>query len=230
MRILLIETSTERGLLSIIENDKIISTINLPFGLNQSKFLMIELERLIHPSSLGEARFDCIAVGIGPGSYTGIRIGVSVAKALSFAWGIPLIGVCSLMGFVPQEENKIFAGLIDAKIGGVYLIKGIKQQNQISFLSEPKVVELENLESLLKDVEIIVAPTTAQIQKKIQALYPHLSCEWKEQNPSPEALVPVIKEKYEKKEWSMNSSLELLYLRKTEAEREKERKLGLNPT
>lgn len=225
MRTLIIETSTERGLIAFTNDAQVLYEKELPFGYNQSKFLMPELKTLVQACHLSSQSLDCISVGIGPGSYTGIRVGVSVAKTLAYAWQLPLIGISSLYAFVPREKG-VFVALIDAKIGGAYLLKGHFDGHEIQEISESQVVSLEQLDHHLKDAEVIVTPSAKMLKNKIDRIYPSNRWEWEEVSPSAKHLAQAVNKKYESGDWSLNTALELLYLRKTEAELEKERKLS----
>ena len=123
MLTLLIEASTERGMIAILDKENILFHEELPFGYNNSKYLLPTIEKALHVTNLSVKQLSTIAVGIGPGSYTGIRIAAATAKALSYACKIPLVGICTLEGFVPNRDGS-FATIIDAKISGTYLIKG----------------------------------------------------------------------------------------------------------
>lgn len=212
MRQLLIETSTERGVIVCLENQQILFSEELPFGLNQSKFLIPALVK--HPVE----NLSCIGVGIGPGSYTGIRIGVSVAQALAYVWKIPLIGVCSLDGFVPEQDGG-FAAILDARIGGAYVRKGIKEGNQVRYLSEPQVCPLEELKGFLGDSTHLITPFAENIKNKMDALYPDNGWIWEERGPEVGILGGIVESLYKQGAWNKRGHLDLLYLRETEAER-----------
>lgn len=223
MRTLLLETSTERGLLAFWEDDQILTTTELPFGFNQSKFLMPELEKIVLEQVLNVYLPDCLAVGVGPGSYTGIRIGGAVAKALTYAWKVPLVSFSSLEAFVPRDKEGLFCVLIDAKIGGVYIIKGKKEGNQIHYFSSPEVCPLAELQVRLKGIERIVTPSSKILKGKMDLLFPHNSWQWEESYPSVDHLKILVKNKFYRQDWSLDGHLDLLYLHKTQAEKEKEK-------
>ncbi len=107
MLTLLIETSTERGLIALFDETTALFQVDLPFGYNNSKYLLPMLKQELKESSHTLDQIALVAVGIGPGSYTGIRIGATVAKTLSFAQKLPLIGICSLEGFIPNRDGPL---------------------------------------------------------------------------------------------------------------------------
>lgn len=217
MRALLIETSTERGLIALIENQKVVVSKELPFGYNQSKYLMPELDHIVQSYGLNRHNLDCIAVGIGPGSYTGIRIGVSVAKSLAYAWQLPLIGFSSLLAFIPMDRSDItFAAMIDAKISGAYLLKGQMKHQQVFYEGEPRVCSLDLLQHVLEGVKVLVTPYSQVLSAKLLNLYPHLDWVWEEVPPSAVHLAEIIHQKYQNKDYSLDGRLELMYLRKVE--------------
>src|SRR5262245_51524685 len=102
MRTLILDTATERGVAAFIENGKERFSIELPFGLQNSHHLLPELERAMNENAITWEQIELIGVGIGPGSYTGIRIGTMVAKTLAYSFKIPLVGICTLDGFLPD--------------------------------------------------------------------------------------------------------------------------------
>ena len=100
---LLIETSTERSLIALFRDLDPLDIRELPFGLQNSKHLLPEIKSLFERAGLKPADLDLIVAGIGPGSYTGIRVGAMTAKAMAFALNIPVIGISSLEGFIAPE-------------------------------------------------------------------------------------------------------------------------------
>ncbi len=192
MRTLIIETSTRRGCVALAEDGSIIKQIELPLGLTNSLHLLPAIKELVEVDTL-----ERIVVGVGPGSYTGIRVGAVTAKTLAYALDIPLYGVPTLAGF--RSEKGPFAAILDAKISGVYLmLEG----------GEPQVLPLDEALEKLKQVSTLVTSDENSLRKKL----PDDQWDWVEQAPEPLALLEAIKEP------SSPDSLELLYLRKTQAE------------
>ena len=105
MLILIIETSQEKGVLILSENGVCLRHIET----SGRKELANQVKLLLCGSTP-----DLVAVGIGPGSYTGIRVGVALAKGLSYGWQIPCLGFCSLKAFGPPPV------FIDAREGRFY--------------------------------------------------------------------------------------------------------------
>jgi tRNA threonylcarbamoyladenosine biosynthesis protein TsaB len=219
---LLIDTSTEHGVAAVFDEDTLIWSAELPLGLQNSRTLMPALSKGFAESHIDPSKLTFVATGIGPGSYTGIRVGVCVAKTLAYAKKIPLIGICSLQGFIPHIDG-VFVSLIDARIGGYYIQKGINIEGKIHYTSAPSLETGEQIESQLNDAAFVITPNLS-VQSKITERYPDLPCQWIESSPNPQHLSEIAKELYNGNEYSLNGQLEILYLRKTQAEIEKETK------
>jgi tRNA threonylcarbamoyladenosine biosynthesis protein TsaB len=221
MPALLIETSTERGMTALVEGDEVLYRGELPPGYQNSTYLLPAIEKGLKQLGLAAADLSYIAVGIGPGSYTGIRVGVAAAKALAFACQLPLIGVCTLRTFLPTRPGP-FAVLIDAKIGGAYGIVGTLEGGNVAYQSEPEVVPLEKLSERLGDVQRLVTPQSRPLRDKLQVLYPDNPWIWEEAEPDAVQMARLARQLKEKGEIAQDGHLPLLYLRKTQAELERE--------
>ncbi|HEV8051828.1 MAG TPA: tRNA (adenosine(37)-N6)-threonylcarbamoyltransferase complex dimerization subunit type 1 TsaB [Parachlamydiaceae bacterium] len=220
---LVIETSTERAVAAIFNGTECLFYEELPFGIQNSHLLLPDLQKKIAGKSFKIKDLDFISVGIGPGSYTGIRIGVTIAKILAFALDIPLVGICTLDAFIPEKEG-VFAALIDAKIGGVYLQTGRLKNNVVELLTEPKAYSLAEAAEVLHDIPTIVTPNADKIRSKLEALKPQNGWHWQERYPQVAQLVRIAHRKMEEGNVAEEQHLELLYMRKTQAEIERDLK------
>lgn len=219
MRYLVIDTCTERGLIAYGSAENILFEKELPFGLNQSKFLLPTLKESLKPHG-ARPKVDAIGVTMGPGSYTGIRIGVAVAQAIAYSWKVPLIGIPSLVGFIPSVTGIKFAAVLDARIGGLYFQKGIRLDEGVCFDGAPQNCSLEEAEVVLDGVTHLVSPYVKVLRGKMETLYPLANWNWEEQSPSTKILLQHFEQKHQQGECvKPPDHLNLLYLRKTEAER-----------
>jgi tRNA threonylcarbamoyl adenosine modification protein YeaZ len=216
---LLIETSTERAVVGIVKAGILLFQKELPLGLNNGKFLAPSIEEGLRELNLSMSGISAIAVGIGPGSYTGIRAGAMLAKALAFAANRPLIGVSTLECFAPTSDGP-FTVLIDARIGGAYLIKGVKEKGNIKHSLQPQVVPLELLKNFLNETRHIVTPQAKILKPKLEAFCPDAL--WEELPPNILQMASVAEQNRIAGHLAVDEALELMYLRKTGAELEKE--------
>lgn len=122
MPVFAIETTSLAGSIAIIDESRVISEITLNVRATHSEKLMAAIDRLLCDSGLDIDDMDCIAVSIGPGSFTGLRIGLSAAKGLAYATGKPLIGVPTLdaMALNIPFSSYLICPMQDAKKGEVY--------------------------------------------------------------------------------------------------------------
>lgn len=225
MKILVIDTSSERGVVALLEGTA--SNIQLKgtrfFG-QQANPLMSEMEQLFAELKWVLNDLDVIGVGIGPGSYTGIRVGSMVAKTLSFAKKIPLIGVPSLFGWVPENVGS-FAVVVDAKVGGLYLLIGKVQEDGSVVTDESAVYPLQEAILKLEKVSSLYTPHANLIQKRFSSLENSIDVtkwQWHDSSPSPKRLAQYALQRFEQGLFSTEGEINLLYLRKTQAEIERE--------
>lgn len=205
---LIIDTSTERGIVAIMKENLPIVSLQLPFGTQNAQHLFPAIQDSLQQAGIFIKDLAFITVGIGPGSYTGIRVGAMVAKTLAYACKLPLIGINTLQGFVPEEDCR-FAVMIDAKIAGAYLIIAEKENKKIAYHSEPMVCALDALPSYLEGINTIVTPCS----ERLSSLLSEHHLKWEEKSPCPIHIATLAFEKRHTKNFSLNSELNLCYLR-----------------
>ncbi len=129
--ILQIETATPVCSVALAKNGKTIAAVEADGPNLHASNLTLFIEEVLQKAAITRSDLCAVAVSKGPGSYTGLRIGVSTAKGLCYALDIPLIAVNTLeamvCGFISQghdmEEGRILVPMIDARRMEVYMAK-----------------------------------------------------------------------------------------------------------
>jgi tRNA threonylcarbamoyladenosine biosynthesis protein TsaB len=122
MRVLGIDTSTPCGSIGLIEGEQILCEYSLNRKVSHSERVLKTIDRVLEDSGLSIGEIDGFAVSIGPGSFTGLRIGVSVVKGLAFATGRCVAGVSTLDALAQNVRYSpyLICPLLDARKGEVY--------------------------------------------------------------------------------------------------------------
>lgn len=190
MNILAIDTTSTGLLIALIKGDDIYSYTKQLGKSGHSATLMVEVDNMLKSHDLDVNTLDAVGVVVGPGSFTGIRIGVSAMTAIAFATGAKRIAVTSFE-LIAYDRQKVLAG-VDAGHGNLYLAE----------CDDGKVVSQRFVEA--KDADKI---------SENDVLYtPCCSVD--------EALAKVVLKKAQNSEYV--SVLESYYMRKSQAEREKD--------
>lgn len=122
MKILAVETSSVMGSVALLEEDQVLIEISQRLERRHSTNLVPLIERLLQTAGIGLAGIDGYAVGAGPGSFTGIRVGVTTVKGLTLVTGKPVVAVSSLLALACDGLSGpyLVAPLVDAKRNLVY--------------------------------------------------------------------------------------------------------------
>lgn len=120
MKILALDTSNQALAVALVENGQIQADMTLAIKKNHSISLMPTIDFLMQSVGWQPTDLERIVVAQGPGSYTGLRIGVATAKALAYTLGIDLVGISSLQALVPREITGLVVPVIDARRNHVY--------------------------------------------------------------------------------------------------------------
>ncbi len=122
MKILAWDTSTAFPSVALLNDGELAGEINLNIGLRHSSHLLPAINELLRMTETTLEEIDVLSATIGPGSFTGIRVGLAMAKALCFSLNKPFAPVISLDALALKEESadKVIAA-IDAKKGDVFI-------------------------------------------------------------------------------------------------------------
>ncbi len=122
MYILAIDTSFSALSLAIAGDDQIIANCGLDSGLQHSKVLLSLTDSLLKAADLSLTDIDLLAISSGPGSFTGLRIGLATVKAWALALDKPLIAISSLQGlaYTAMEQDFLICPILDARRNQVY--------------------------------------------------------------------------------------------------------------
>jgi tRNA threonylcarbamoyladenosine biosynthesis protein TsaB len=122
MRVLAVETSTLAGGVALVDGDRLVAEYVLDVSVTHSERLLATVDRVLADARWTPRELEGLAVSIGPGSFTGLRIGVSTVKGLALALGLPVAAVPTLDAMaaaVPWTALPI-CPVLDARRGEVY--------------------------------------------------------------------------------------------------------------
>lgn len=199
---LILETSSEKGLLALAHKGELLFSRPLPIvGKNSTTLLLEALQAGAAELQIDVSNLGCVACGLGPGFFTGIRVAASFAKGLALGLGIPLVGFSSLSGFISLKEA-LFASVIDARVGGAYLLL---QENVGGGIEESSSVEYFTYADLEKKVanRSIISPSIGKMPFQNVV----------EEFPNASHLAQLVEKKIQNQEFSLDGELPLSYLR-----------------
>ncbi|MCF6332507.1 MAG: tRNA (adenosine(37)-N6)-threonylcarbamoyltransferase complex dimerization subunit type 1 TsaB [Draconibacterium sp.] len=217
--ILNIETSTEVCSVAISKNGQLLFKEETSEGLSHSELLTVFIEDLLSENNFKLSDLDAVAVSKGPGSYTGLRIGVSVAKGLCYGLDIPLLSVNSLeiMGIYAirhltqyPNENALFCPMIDARRMEVYTALYNSKGKEIKPVSA-EIIDGGFLSEYLNGSKILFFGNGAE-KCKTQITHPNAVFEGPEKT-SAQFMQNLTEIKYNKREFENVAYFEPFYLK-----------------
>jgi tRNA threonylcarbamoyladenosine biosynthesis protein TsaB len=150
MIILAVDTASKSCSVAIMSEHSILSEITIVTQKTHSRYLMEMIEFAIHRSGISKQDLDGYAVTKGPGSFTGLRIGISTMKGFSEATGKPIVGVSSLDALAVSFSFSAFpvCAMLDAKRGEVYyawyhFTDGTMKKQKQDAVASPKFISAD---------------------------------------------------------------------------------------
>lgn len=140
--ILTIQTAAPSGSLALTDGDRLLAEINLDVRRTPTEWLLRSIEDLLAKADIAKQALDAIGVVRGPGSFTGLRVGLATAKGLALAIGCPLLGVSSLKCLAMQLPftGMPVCAMLDARKQEVYTALYHWQSGSPQQVGEERVV------------------------------------------------------------------------------------------
>jgi tRNA threonylcarbamoyladenosine biosynthesis protein TsaB len=221
MLTLIIDSSGEKSIIALGKGSSIVAERQVSARI-ADQFLYADtlaaaVQELLKDHHYTAQDLSRIGVGAGPGSYTGIRVGVSFAQGLALALGIPLISFCSLMGY-PSSNKGAFISITDARAGGAYCLRGHHHGDKVEYPEAPEACSLSALIEKLQSTPLAISPHTSLLKNRLEPLA-SLACQWEEREFDSAACLKVVDKKHQEGDVVPQGCVEILYLRKSQAER-----------
>ncbi len=152
MKILSIDTSSNICGVSILDNDNLICNLDNDTGRTHSENLMPMIKDALSKAKITLNEIDLIVCDIGPGSFTGIRIGIATIKAFSDSLNIPCIGISSLeaLAYNINNNSNLVCSILDCKNDNCYFALYERKEKIFETLIEPQAEDIYSTLSILK--------------------------------------------------------------------------------
>jgi len=241
MRILGIDSATGSASVALIENETLIDEHRWHrqcsgyLGASEStgncaEIIVPLIKALLEKKKITPADFSAIAVSIGPGSFTGLRVGLATAKGIAYSGGLPLIGISTLLALAAGVKNfdGIICSLLDARKSDVYMALFRRAGESLSRLTEDALLPIDTAIECARRhranagvalLRIIGDAVEAHQEKLISAFGAKMLLDWDHEYPSVAAQVALLgRERFLRGSLDDLGSLVPVYLRRPAAE------------
>ena len=152
MIILALESSAKPASVAVTSDGSLLGYYYQNNGLTHSRTLLVMAQSLLRSLDVSMSDIGLIAVSSGPGSFTGVRIGVSAAKGIAWGLGIPVCGVSTLeaMTYQSTEPGVVLCPVMDARRNQVYNALFEWKDSELKRLSEDRAISCEDLATELR--------------------------------------------------------------------------------
>tara|TARA_Y100000768_G_scaffold384966_1_gene370052 strand:+ start:409 stop:1086 length:678 start_codon:yes stop_codon:yes gene_type:complete len=211
--ILHIETATTNCSVALSVNGELVALNEINDGYAHAENLSILVEKCIKYAGKSLKELNAISVSLGPGSYTGLRIGVSTAKGLAYALSIPIIGIGTLEAFAHAGDVSSFNGvkipMLDARRMEVY--QAVYKDNKLLEEVSANIITVDSFTAYANEQVLLYGPGA----DKLDALFGEFENIEVRKGVFPSAkdmIIPAM-EKYQKEEFEDVAYFEPFYLK-----------------
>lgn len=216
MKLIAIDTSTEYLSLGVSEDKKILFAETILLEKRHSTELLPILEKVLKRLKLSIREIDGFIVGLGPGSFTGLRIGISMVKAMAVSLEKPIVGVPTLdcLAASVKENGVPIAPLVDAKRQQVYAALYERKNGLLKKKVKEKVVPPERFLRTLKGKTLFIGGGAVFYRETIKKVLGRRACFGRSSYdiPNPAALLLLGLGRFSKKAFEDPATLVPLYI------------------
>ena len=235
MKILALDSTAKTATVSICEDERLISIYSVTAGLNHSETLLPMVENALTTAQICIDDIDMFAISDGPGSFTGVRIGMSLLKGLAFGKEKLCVGVSTLeaLAYNLKGFNGIICPVMDARRDQVYNALFLSNGESLVRLTEDRAIPLKDLEAELKekfaDKNVYLCGDGYDLASRIiDFSFADTPVLLREQNAYSVSLVALSKYQNNPENDYSDKNIKPVYLRVPQAERERLERLNQN--
>ena len=226
------DSTAKAASVAVCDGEKLLALYNIDNGLTQSELLLPMAENMLKSLNLSFSDVELLACAVGPGSFTGVRIGVALVKGIAFGRGIPCVEVSTLDELAENLRGLrgIIVPCMDARRQQVYTATYRGHDGELEKLTEDRAMAISELAEELKayDEPIYLSGDGYAVAKR------GLEAAGIKVEATPELLIAenaysvarIAVRKYEKGEYTTDLEIAPTYLRMPQAERERLERLA----
>ena len=223
MLLLGIETATQQVGCAIGGHEGVLASVHCARGRRHAENLTPQIEFICSQAGIELSDIGLVAVDVGPGLFTGLRVCVSAAKAIAFALSIPMIGVSSLdlLAFTVRYSPRLIVAAIDARRGELYYGFYRQVPGGVQRLSEQHVGSPDDLASELlatNEEVLLVGDGARRYAEVFDGLARVEHAEIGNSFPSASSLVQLAHPRAMREEFEQPEAIQPVYLRRPDAE------------
>jgi tRNA threonylcarbamoyladenosine biosynthesis protein TsaB len=221
MLILGIETATAQVSVAIGGHEGVIALFEVARGRRHAETLVPAIQFCCEQSGLSVDELGLVAVDIGPGLFTGMRVGLAAAKTLAQALRVPMIGISSLdlLAFVHRQSDRVVVPVVDARKGEVFYAMYRVVPGGVQQVVPPRAAPVDELiaDLLARNQDTLcVGDGALRYRREIDDGF---HCEFADEaHPSAGQLVQLAHAKALREEWAQPAEIRALYLRPPDAD------------
>ncbi len=177
MRVLAIDTATPSASAALVQDGHILAECSAQGQKNHSELLLQMIDRLFDWSGSGRTTVDLLAVSTGPGSFTGLRVGISTAQGMAFALDRPLAGIPTLDVIAAQSAaGELISPMIDARKLQVYAALYRSRGRDVMQVRPPAVLAPESWVQNLPGPAVLIGTGASVYRAGIEAAAAERGC------------------------------------------------------
>lgn len=218
MRVLAIETSTSRSSVALVDGEQVLASASLGVPRRHGEFLAPALRFCLDHAGLDLDAIGGVAVGVGPGLYTGLRVGIATAQTLAAARELPTIGVSGLdvLAFRARHTRRLICAAIDARRGEVFWALYRPSPGGVQLVGELRLTSAEALAveiDALGEPCLVVGDASLSCRETLERVADVAAASW----PDAADLAELVHPRFVREETVRPDQLQPLYLRHPDA-------------
>ncbi len=233
MKILAVDTSATAASVAVAEENKLIGEFSINTALTHSQTLIPMVDELLKNTGLSVNDMDAVAVNAGPGSFTGVRIGVAAVKGIAFPKNLPCVSVSTLesMAYNMLGNDCIVCSVMDARCSQVYNALFRVKGCTVTRMTDDRALSLTDLKNELQNIneKVVLVGDGAVLCSKFlgEELENIMLAPFNNRIQTASSVAYAAFEKINNGETVKADELMPVYLRLPQAQRELNKKLGV---